>query len=74
MPTKAQRREQIFARMSPEARLLLAKYDRAWSKLGSSMAVQVALELTDEEHYELAAWRATGAERVVARRSRGAIT
>lgn len=69
MPTKAQRREQILTRLSPEARLLLAEYDRAWAVLRSSSAVQVALELTDEEHYEMAAWRATGAERVIARRT-----
>lgn len=74
MPTKAQRREQIRARMSAEARLLLDEYDRACAALRSSSAVQAALELTDEDHYELAAWRATGAERVVARRNRGAVT
>lgn len=70
VPTKAQRREQILSRMSPEARLLLAEYDRAWAALRSSSAVKAALELTDEEHHEMAAWRATGAERVVARRTR----
>ncbi len=55
--------------MSPEARMLLAEYDRAWRMLGSSSAVRVALELTDDEHFEIAAWRECGAERVVARRS-----
>jgi len=72
MPTKQERREQIAARhrpsMSAEARLLLDEYDRAWSALGSSTKVQAVMELTDEEHWEIAAWREWGAERVVARR------
>lgn len=72
MPTKQERREQIAARhrpaMSTEARILLDEYDRAWSVLGSSMKVQATLELTDEEHWDISAWRECGAERVVARR------
>lgn len=53
--------------ISEEARLLMQEYDRAWSKLGHSTKVAEALELTPEQHYEIAAWREMGAQRVVNR-------
>ena len=53
--------------MSDEARMLIQEYDRAWRELGNSTRVRAALELTPEQHYELAASREMGAERVVNR-------
>lgn len=45
--------------------ILLTEYHRAWRVLGRSVLVAVALKLEPDEHFELAAWGAPGAARVV---------
>jgi hypothetical protein len=51
--------DQDFIRWA--ASFLLAEYNRAWRYFGSSTKVACALELEPGEHFELAAWRLSGA-------------
>jgi hypothetical protein len=59
--------DQDFIRWA--ASFLLAEYNRAWRYFGSSTKVACALELEPGEHFELAAWRLSGAHKVVTLRS-----